>query len=129
MNFQRILTISLLVNFFFQNSSFYFCHTSALVLLIGVPVVYGTALVLTDLSEACRIRLSFNREVRANSTRKLIFSLLTKVIYKTKLPLLVLTKRHVEPHSFYFSFYLFSLNFSKHTVEPHSRYSALFQKT
>ena len=82
-----------------------------------------------DLRRPVESRLSFNCDDAANSTRKLIFSLLTKVIYKTQLPLVILTKHTVEPYSFHPVCYLFSLNFSKHTVEPHSRGPSLFHKT
>ena len=70
--------------------------------------VYGTAAVLTDFSVPLVLLLFFNRDVCDMSTTQLMFSLLSKVIYRTKLPLRILTKHTVELHSFYFSFLHFS---------------------
>ena len=59
-----------------------------------------SAAVLTDLLSPLDSRPFFNRDVRALSMDELVVPQLFKVIYKTQLPLRIITTRAVEPHSF-----------------------------
>ena len=83
--------------------------------------VYGTAAVLTDFSVPLVLLLFFNRDLCDMTTVQTMFSLLSKVIYRTKLPLRILTK-----HRFWWQCRCFSL-FHFYFIFPNLRGTLMFE--